>query len=293
MYELVQVGKNTYYIDCPSKIGIYRMSDGRVCLIDSGSDKDAARKVMKVINENGWSVGLIINTHSHADHVGGNALSQQRTGAPAYCAGLDARIANDPMLEPTYLYGGYPCKLLRNKQLMAQPSEVRELTEEVLPEGLEMTRVDGHTFAMTAIKTDDDVWFLADSMTGELILEKYHISYIYDVEAYFASLEKLLELQGKLFILAHDEPHEDIRPLVQRNIDKLNEVLSTIRSTCAVPTNFEDVLKAVFDHFGLELNFTQYVLVGSTLRSCLSYLYDRGEVDCLFESNRLLWKTIE
>ena len=42
MYELVQVGEKSYYIQSPAKIGIYRPSDTEVYLIDSGSDKDAA-----------------------------------------------------------------------------------------------------------------------------------------------------------------------------------------------------------------------------------------------------------
>ncbi len=71
-----------------------------------------------------------------------------------------------PVLEPSFLYGGYPFKELRNKFLMAQPSGALPLTPEVLPEGLEMMAVNGHSFSMSAIKTDDGVWFLADCLTG-------------------------------------------------------------------------------------------------------------------------------
>ena len=79
MYELVQVAEHTYYIECPAKIGIYEDTDG-VYVIDSGNDKDAGRKVRKILNENGWSLKGIINTHSNADHIGGNKYLQQQTG---------------------------------------------------------------------------------------------------------------------------------------------------------------------------------------------------------------------
>ena len=46
MYELIQIpDTNCYYIQSPAKIGLVKLDDSRVCLIDSGSDKDAGRKV--------------------------------------------------------------------------------------------------------------------------------------------------------------------------------------------------------------------------------------------------------
>ena len=41
MYELIQVTDRSCYIQCPAKIGLVRLEGDRVCLIDSGSDKDA------------------------------------------------------------------------------------------------------------------------------------------------------------------------------------------------------------------------------------------------------------
>ena len=80
MYELVQVAENTYYINSPSKIGVYRVSDDDVWLIDSGNDASAAKRVLRTINERGWRLVAIYNTHSHADHIGGNAYLQKNTG---------------------------------------------------------------------------------------------------------------------------------------------------------------------------------------------------------------------
>ena len=59
MYELVQVAENTYYINAPSKIGVYRVSDDDVWLIDSGNDKDAGRKIQKILDAQGWKLTAI------------------------------------------------------------------------------------------------------------------------------------------------------------------------------------------------------------------------------------------
>ena len=53
MYELIQVANNTYYVNCPAKIGVYRCNDTEIYLIDSGNDKDAGRKVRRVLEAEG------------------------------------------------------------------------------------------------------------------------------------------------------------------------------------------------------------------------------------------------
>ena len=292
MYELIQAGEKTYYINCPAKMGRYRLKDSEVCLIDSGNDKDAGKKVLKILEAGGWKLKMVINTHSHADHIGGNSLLAQRTGCPVYTAGPDLAFTQYPVLEPSFLYGGYPFKELRNKFLMAQPSGALPLTPEVLPEGLEMMAVNGHSFSMSAIKTDDGVWFLADCLTGENILEKYHVSFLYDVQEYLNSLEKLKTLEGRLYIPAHAEPVEDIRPLAEANRKKILEIAGIIKEICTKPRGFEEILKAVFEHYGLVMDYNQYVLVGSTVRSYLSWLHDRGEAAAEIADNRLVWCSV-
>ena len=54
---------------------------------------------------------------------------------------------------------------------------------------------------------------------------------------------------------------------------------------------FDQLVKGVFDHYGLTLDLGQYVLVGSTLRSYLSHLADEGRLEMRFANNRLRWHT--
>ena len=77
MYELIRAGENSYYVDCPAKIGIVVLDNNGVCLIDSGSDKDTGKKVRQILEKQNWKLKAIFNTHSHADHVGGNNFFQK------------------------------------------------------------------------------------------------------------------------------------------------------------------------------------------------------------------------
>jgi glyoxylase-like metal-dependent hydrolase (beta-lactamase superfamily II) len=292
MYELNQVGEKTYYIESPAKMGIYKLNETEVCLIDSGNDKDAGRKIQGILAEQGWTLKFIINTHSNADHVGGNAVLQQRLNAPAYTSRIEACFNRYPLLEPSFLYGGYPVKELCNKFLMAQPSEANDLAEFALPQGLELLPLEGHYFGMFGVKTDDEVWFLADCMMGENILQKYHVSFIYDVAAYLATLNIVEKLEGKWFIPAHAPACQDIKSLVAANRQKVLEISEKLVEWCREPIRFEDVLKMTFDHYQLSMDWNQYVLVGSTIRSYLAYLHNEGKLQSSFVENCLFWQTI-
>ena len=291
MYELIQIpDTNCYYIQSPAKIGLVKLDDSRVCLIDSGSDKDAGRKVRQHLDANGWQLSAIYNTHSNADHIGGNKYLQGQTGCQIYAPGIECAFTRRPILEPSFLYGGYPCKDLRHKFLLAQESDARLLTPDVLPEGFALLPLPGHFFDMAGFRTPDDVVYLADCLSSKETLEKYQISFIYDVAAYLKTLEMVQTLEARMFVPAHAEATTDIAPLARYNIQKVQEIAQKILDLCREPLCFESLLQQLFAHYGLAMNFEQYVLVGSTVRSYLAWLKDEGRLQAEFDNNLLLWR---
>ncbi len=289
MYELVQAAGSSYYIESPAKIGLVKLNETDVVLIDSGNDKDAGRKVRQHLDANGWKLRAIYNTHSNADHIGGNRYLQGQTGCKIYAPGIECDFTRHPLLEPSFLYGGYPPRALRHKFLMAQESGAEELTPEVLPPGFKLISLPGHFFDMVGFRTPDDVVYLADCLSSRETLEKYRIGFIYDVAAYLKTLQMVEGLQAKLFIPAHAAATEDIAPLARYNAEQVEAVAEMIVDLCAEPVDSETVLKRLFTACGLAMNFEQYVLVGSTVRSYLAWLSDTGRLEARFEDNRLLW----
>lgn len=291
MYELVQVSPRDYYIESPAKIGLVRLGDNDVCLIDSGSDKDAGRKVRQHLDANGWRLAAIYNTHSNADHIGGNKYLQSQTGCKIYAPGIERDFTRHPILEPSFLYGGFPPKELRHKFLLAQESDTEELTPDVLPKGFEVIPLPGHFFDMVGFRTPDDTVYLADCLSSRETLEKYQIGFIYDVAAYLDTLERVKGMTAKAFVPAHAAAAGEIAPLVQYNLEKVHQIANDIQALCNVPVGFEEILKALFDRYGLTMNFEQYALVGSTVRSYLTWLKETGRLQAEFAENRLLFHT--
>ena len=292
MFELTKISDKCYYINCPAKIGIYLQSENEVYLIDSGNDKDAGRKVRKILDENGWKLKGIINTHSNADHIGGNQYLQQQTGCKVFADGIEKAFTEYPVLEPSFLYGGYPPKDLRHKFLLAKPSEVTDFSDESFPKEIEIIPLKGHFFDMTGFRTPDNVVFLADCLSSKATLEKYQISIIYDVAEYLKTLDMVKALEADIFVPAHAEATTDIKELAEFNQQKVYEIADKIVELLKTPMNSEALLKCIFDAYNLKMNFEQYVLVGSTVRSYLSWLKDNGRVDVAFVDNQLLWSKI-
>lgn len=291
MYELIQAGSHTYYIDCPAKMGLW-VDGNAAILIDSGNDKSAAKKALHILESQGWMLKAIINTHSHADHIGGNHTLQQQTHCPVFTPGIEADFTRHPILEPSLLWGGYPFKDLRNKFLLAQESDVTAMADPAFPSALEVIPLLGHSPDMIGLRTPDNVVFLADCVSSAVTLEKYRVFYLYNVEAYLATLAKVETLDAALFIPAHAEATDDIAELVRLNRAAVYDIADTLLALSAAPLTFDDLLGRLFDHYGLMMTSQQYALVGSTIRSYLSWLKDAGRMQMIIEGNRMLWQRV-
>ncbi len=286
-----QLGEQTWVLEGPTNIGfIVRNRD--VLLIDSGNDKEAGRRINKVLKEKDWTLKGLINTHSNADHIGGNDYFQRNLNCPVYAPVLEYCFIEHPELEAAFLWGGYAVKDLRSKFFQARPSRVTGFLSpgDDRGLGLEILSLKGHFFNMIGIRTPDDVLFLGDCLFGSAILEKYGIPFIYDVAAYKQTIQDVRELEARYYVPSHGPAEEEIDPLAQNNLAMVSAIESQVKNILSGPgKTFDRILKDICDLRGIVLNAGQYALVGSTIRSFLTYLNDRGEVRFDFTENRMLW----
>jgi len=54
-----------------------------------------SKKLLETINSNGWKVKLIVNTHGHGDHIGGNRFFAEALKCPVAIHKLDAPMLID------------------------------------------------------------------------------------------------------------------------------------------------------------------------------------------------------
>ncbi len=283
MYELKHIKGNTYYIACPTNIGIYN-DNGEIYLIDSGSDESVARKIMQIINQNNWHLKLIINTHYHADHIGGNAYLIKKTNCQVYIPPCEQIYLFNNELEANLLSGGIPFKNNLNKFLKAEITPRENIVSQI-PEFLEKIDLCGHTEGMIGIKTPDNVLFVADSLNSKELINKYHINYIYDLTNYLATLEKLSNIKCDYYLLAHGTLETDLLDLIKVNSQNVLTNTKLIVELLTTPLTITELLKKICDNYQIQLNATQYLLLMSTLKAYLKYLIDKNLLKIEYQNN--------
>lgn len=72
---------------------------------------------------------------------------------------------------------------------MAKESDTTPITDPDFPKEIEILPLLGHFMNMVGYKTPDEVIFLADCLSSKQTLDKYQISFIYDVESYLNTLK--------------------------------------------------------------------------------------------------------
>ncbi len=288
--ELKKITENTYYIPGPTNLGLF-VEDKKVILIDSGNDEWFGRKIFRLLEERGWKLSKIINTHSNADHIGGNAYLQNKTGCAILATSLESIFINEPSLEPFLLWGASPFKALRNKFLQAQPSIVTDIIEEegaIKNTPLVAFPLPGHFIQMIGIKTPDGVLFIADSLFSSEIINKYGLTVKSDIEKTLNTYTFLESLSAKIFIPSHAQPAEDISDLIKLNRDQLEQDNQKIINYCKQPVSRERILQLLVNDYQISLSSVQFVLTHTTVSAHISYLYDKQLINPVFVEGEML-----
>jgi glyoxylase-like metal-dependent hydrolase (beta-lactamase superfamily II) len=148
----------------------------------------------------------------------------------------------------------------------------------------------GHFLQMIGVLTPDGVLFAGDALFGEEVLAKHPVFFLYDVAGHLGTLEKLEGLTAQWVVPGHGRPVREVGPLVAANRAALQRTADAVSSFCSRPAGFEEILAELCRAFAIELNPSQYVLVGGTLRAYLAWLCDRGVLRPSFDSGRMLWR---
>lgn len=304
---LQQITSRTFYFPGANNLGVVATESGGAIAIDTGLDKDVARKFRKALDEAGLTLRAIINTHHHADHIGGNAyLVRNVPGVQVYAPPIEAALIEYPILEPVYLhYGASPFHALRTRWLMAQGVRVQHIVGDVesIAQGRSQTlEVEGITFEVLALSghsiaqiglSFDGVCFAADSFFGIDIVAKHGILLAHDVAAQLASFERLLTREETWFLPGHGDLSScaEITGVVEANRTATLQASAMVLQALDEPGDLAAVTARVLQRMGrAEVAIPQYAVFASAVAGHLSFLEQQGQVQVDMVERGLTWR---
>jgi glyoxylase-like metal-dependent hydrolase (beta-lactamase superfamily II) len=297
MSKIQPLSDNVFYLPGGVNCAIVNAEDNKAILVDTGQDKDYGRDIKKVCESLGLTPAVIINTHSHADHYGGNDyLLRQYPNVPVYAPAFESAILQTPYLEPVYLFNGAkPLPELMSKWLLAKPSRVdHELKAgELELHGLKLDIIDtsGHAHVQMSVKVGE-VLIAADALFGSSVLEKYPLPFGQDVGNQIKSAERLKELNIKTILPGHGEPSSDMASLVATNVAAFERAAKVVEEACA-NTSIEGVLQNVCKTLNITMtDLPRYYLNLCTVTAYLSYLREVKRIEVRLEENRVVWNRV-
>ncbi len=291
--DLVQLTTHAYQLRGGSNAGLV-VQAGRAVLVDTGLDKDAAKRILRHVEALKIKLGAVVITHAHADHFGGAATIKARTAAPIYAPALEAAIIENPILEPLYLFSGaMPPPELRHKFTLAEACKVDAILKPgpVVVEGiaLEMLSAPGHAPNQLMV-VGGEACFVADAVFTPEVLAKHGIPFMVDVDDWLKTLEDVTRLEGRYeaFVPGHGEATRRIGGWAGELSDRLRQIRRCVAEAIAEQQDISALARVCADRLGLHLaNPTAYLLAQTALLACLTSLLAKGEATMSMEGNRL------
>ncbi len=290
--SIQQLSEHVFYLAGGVNCVILK-KDSNAVLLDTGQDKNYGRDLRKACESLAVTPKAIINTHSHADHYGGNDYLLRQFDIPVYAPAFEASIIVSPYLEPVYLFNGAkPLSELMSKWLLAKASKVDyELTAGSLNLiGLELQVIDtsGHAHRQMSLICDD-VLIAADALFGKSVLDKYPLPFGQDIKQQIESMKSLAALDVAWVLPGHGEACQTLKQMVADNLLVIERAATIILENCQASTT-EEVLAASCKALNITMSdIPRYYLNLCVISAYLSYLREENKLTVELKNNRLLW----
>lgn len=312
--QIVNLSAHISLIKMPTNIGVIKVQNkgkDEIYIVDSGNDDTCALKIIDALSANfpGARLKAVLNTHAHADHCGGNVVLAEKTGCEIWASKESASLMEYPELETQLIWGGTPIRDIRSKFLLARPCRVDKIfnagdkikipsDKEQGPDAgtltLEIVALPGHYIGQTGfLFTDTDgkkAFFAGDAFSGKSAINRFWIQYLLNETKTKETLQNIAKIQADFFIPGHGETVSEIEGIAELNLIAILETENMILDELKTPKTTEEILKAVADRNSIPSKISQLCLVGSTLRSYLSGLYEDGKIAYEITGNKMLWK---
>jgi glyoxylase-like metal-dependent hydrolase (beta-lactamase superfamily II) len=295
---LQRVKGNSYFLSGVLSIGVY-IHEGIATIIDSGGDESCAKDIHKAIEEAGYQIGAIINTHCHPDHCGGNAFLQKKIPGLKTYATHDEQlfIENIDLAPRCFCSLACPFEGLQNKYIA--PQRTSTITNPIVPYEdqtvlingalFQMVTLPGHTPGMIGIITPDNILYSGDALFGENTITKHPVLFYTDIKKTFESFNKIKNITVDGYVLVHGGLVYDGTTIVDRHIDQIRKIKDTIFDFIQqAPLSIDALTQKVMQNYTIMNSMIAFTLTQTVVKAYVSYLESEKAVELVIRDGLLV-----
>ena len=313
--SLTQLIPGIYVIPGTTNVGVItdtKNSVTNVYLVDAGRTEEQGFAVLSVVDSffksqnKTYKIKAIFNTHAHSDHTGADSVIQKQTGCEIYLSKYERGILENPYLQASILWGGFPPGEFQNSLYM--PGEVKstkliDFSKTITinaPDGnkykISFLELPGHYFGDTGVlisAKDKRILFAGDAISNRRELGKYWIQFMIQPEKFIETLQKICAIQNlEWCIPSHGK-------IIKEDLPETAElctiaIYSTRQSILNALKNgslsTEQLIKEVARQHNISMGLGQYNLVSATIRSHLSSLREKKQIKMKVIENQVFWE---
>lgn len=295
--KLRKINGNSYWIEGPTNTGVFLFKNKYTLLVDTGDGRQQARRVAEILQEQGWLVKYIFNTHEHPDHCGGNQyLKETYPGSVFYASAGARQFMEDAVLSPLYMYGGSPpdnlARYYTHTRIPAVDETLDGQTVRINDERFDLLPLSGHARGQMGLATRDRVCFLGDALFSPEIIAKYSFPFLFDIESQLKTIDVISNLEYDFYLLGHAPQcytHSELQKIIKANQGNLEKYLVLILELLDQPKSREELAEERIIIDDLNVDFKEYFYIMSTLAAFLTYLTRQGELKHQLENGRLYY----
>lgn len=233
-------------------------------VIDPGNPADRAAEILKAVG----GIPKVLLTHYHADH-----LTAVPEGAEVYAPwGEEMLVANTRarlffthgFFVPDAIYVGRDIRVAG----VVKPGDKLD--------SIEVVDLRGHTFGHVGYLTEG-ILYAGDAIFGDMVLKRYGVPYLNDVDLFLASLDKIASMEPETLVMGHGPvvgSKKRIKELVEANKASVEKAQRLVEAL--LPGEPTQISARLLKELGAERSWENVLLTSVIVRAFLTKLAAEG-----------------